>query len=53
MPIRPELVRKYVMASMADDYESLELIVGSVSTLAKWMVFPRLTNKRFRLKFSD
>ena len=33
--MRPELTRRYVMASMADDYESLEIILDSVSTLAK------------------
>lgn len=30
-----ELVRRYVMASMADDYESIEIILATVNTLAK------------------
>jgi hypothetical protein len=53
MPIRPELVRKYVMASMADDYESLELIVDSVSALAREDGFPAFDKQAVQTEISE
>jgi hypothetical protein len=53
MPIRPKLVRKYVMASMADDYESLELILGSVSTLARGDGFPAFDKQEVQTEISE